>query len=241
MQDNPNPDPTPDPVAGLPSGQSPVGSQLRGVDPSPASMVPPEAPLAMPAQAFNRRFRDESAPCTPDADPQTRHVALWRWLAFSPAMLATLALAWVMQGWFAVGGTTVLETVLLVLIAFNFFWICFTVSTVLLGLVSLTRSRPRVQRGPRRAMNVALLVPVYNEVPWYVLGNARSMLEELRAIGGAHRFEMFILSDTRDPEIAARKRQASQPCAASCLAISRSTIAAAPRTRHARSAISMTG
>ena len=170
-----------------------------------ALLLPPEAPLAMPAQDFGRQFHDASAPAASARDGTG--AALWRVLAFSPAMVATLALAWVMQGWFAADGTTSLEWVLLVLIAFNFFWITFTVSTVLLGLFSLSRTRPRPERGLRTPMRVALLVPIYNEVPWYVLGNARSMLEELRAIGGPHRYEMFILSDTRDPEIAAQELQ----------------------------------
>ena len=122
-------------------------------------------------------------------------------------MAATVALGWVMQGWFAADGTTMLEWVLLTLIAFNFFWITFTVSTVLLGLYSLSQTRPTPARGPRKPMRVALLVPVYNEVPWYVLGNARSMLEELRAISGSHQYDMFILSDTRDAEIAAQEEQ----------------------------------
>ncbi|MBW3242794.1 glucans biosynthesis glucosyltransferase MdoH [Epibacterium sp. DP7N7-1] len=180
-------------------------------DPSiftPSQLVPPEAPLAMPAQDFGRQFHDTSAPASGEGDQPG--VALWRILAFSPAMAATVALAWVMQGWFAADGTTLLEWVLLTLIAFNFFWITFTVSTVLLGLYSLSRTRPTPQRGSRRSMRVALLVPVYNEVPWYVLGNARSMLEELRAIGGAHQYEMFILSDTRDPEIAAQEEESVQ-------------------------------
>ncbi len=182
----------------------------------------------MPQQAFDRAFRDSAAPgaglgdslpngadlgdslsngAAPGDSLSHPDVALWRILAFSPAMVATLALGWVMQGWFTADGTTALEWVLLVLIAFNFFWITFTVSTVLLGLCSLSRSRPKTARTRRRPMRVALLVPVYNEDPAYVLGNARSMLEDLHAIGGLHRYEMFILSDTRNPETAAQEER----------------------------------
>ena len=53
---------------------------------------------------------------------------------------------------------------------------------------------------------MALLTPVYNEVPWNVLGNARTMLEDLQKRGGQHHYAMFILSDTRDPEIAAQEQ-----------------------------------
>ncbi|MEC7257783.1 MAG: glucans biosynthesis glucosyltransferase MdoH, partial [Pseudomonadota bacterium] len=88
--------------------------------------------------------------------------------------------------------------------------IAFTVTTVLLGMWSLSRQAPRVRGSAARPLDVALLMPIYNEVPWYVLGNARSMLEELRARGGGHRFAMFILSDTRDDAIAAQERASVQ-------------------------------
>lgn len=165
-------------------------------------LMPPECPLDMPAQDFRAAFQDRDAPGT----ERLRHVALWRVLAFSPAMLATAGLLWVMLGWFSDMGISGVEAVLLALICFNFFWISFTVSTVLAGLFSLTRQSPRPAKGPAEPLNVALLMPIYNEVPWYVLGNARSMLEELQARGGAHRFAMFILSDTRDDTIAAQEQ-----------------------------------
>ncbi|WP_293575984.1 glucans biosynthesis glucosyltransferase MdoH [Phaeobacter sp.] len=169
------------------------------------SLVPPEQPLAMPEQDFGRRFEDDAAPIGATSQG-ARAVALWRILAFSPAMLATGLLVWGMKDWFAADGFSGLEVILLVLIVFNFFWISFSVSTVLLGLWGLSQ-RPRARRrGPPRPMRVALLVPVYNEVPWYVLGNAQSMLEELHARGGAHDYAMFILSDTRDDDIAAQEQ-----------------------------------
>ncbi len=178
-------------------------------DPIPTSplqpaepLMPPQQPLAMPEQDFARPFHDHNAP---EFEPP-RHLALWRLLAFSPAMLATAVLTWVMQGWFAKGGFMALELVLLALIAFNFFWICFSVSTVVLGLYSLSkrnRDRPKARPAP---MRVALLVPVYNETPWYVLGNVQSMLEELHQRGGQHSYDMFVLSDTRDDSLADQER-----------------------------------
>ncbi|WIY25305.1 glucans biosynthesis glucosyltransferase MdoH [Parasedimentitalea psychrophila] len=164
-------------------------------------LLPPERPLAMPAQDFSAGFQDFDAP----KQQPLQSVSLWRILAFSPAMAGTALLTWVMQGWFGDGGFTGLEMVLLALIAFNFFWICFTVSTVLLGLYSLSRRPAERRLAPPRKMTVALLIPVYNEVPWYVLGNAQTMLQELRKRGGVHEYSMFILSDTRDDAIAAQE------------------------------------
>ncbi|MEY8801725.1 glucans biosynthesis glucosyltransferase MdoH [Leisingera sp. XS_AS12] len=182
---------------------STVQSTEPNVATTPAdSLMPPEQPLAMPAQDFACEFHDSAAP----EQKPPRQVALWRLLAFSPAMLATALLCWVMQGWFAADGFMALEVLLLTLIGFNFFWIAFTVSTVLLGLYGLSR-RPRTRNlGPSRPMKVALLIPIYNENPWYVLGNAQSMLQDLHGRGGQHDYEMFILSDTRDEIIAEQER-----------------------------------
>ncbi len=165
-------------------------------------LMPPQSPLSMPAQNFKADFEDSKAPGT-----QTlRWVHLWRVLAFGPAILATLGLTWVIHGWFADQGVSAVEGVLLALICFNFFWIAFTVSTVTLGLVSLGRRPQPLTSEATKPLDVALLMPVHNEVPWMVLGNARSMLEELRTRGGGHRYSMFILSDTQDDEIAAQEQ-----------------------------------
>jgi membrane glycosyltransferase len=174
-------------------------------------IMPPRAPMEMPAQDFQAEFRDRDAP---GASP-VRGVWLWRLLAFGPALVATLGLTWVILGWFSDQGINIVEGILLTLIAFNFFWIAFTVSTVLLGLVSLGRRQRRNRPVRIEPLKVALLMPIYNEEPWYVLGNARSMLEELRARGGIHSYDMFILSDTQDDDIAAKERDSVRTLQAS--------------------------
>ncbi len=166
-------------------------------------LMPARAPMAMPAQDFGAAFHDHRAPGTAGE----RGIWAIRLLAFAPAILATLGLTWSIHGWFAVGGLSAVEVILLVLIGFNFFWIAFTVSTVALGLYSLSRRRLPSRPARRQPLKVALLMPIYNEVPWYVLGNARSMLEELRAHGGGHDYSMFLLSDTRDDAIAEQEQQ----------------------------------
>ncbi|NOD92056.1 glucans biosynthesis glucosyltransferase MdoH [Ruegeria sp. HKCCD4884] len=165
-------------------------------------IMPPEAPLAMPAQNFGAQFRDAEAP----SGKRGSSAGFWRALAFSPAMAATLGLLWVMSDWFSAEGINLIEAILLALISFNFFWISFTVCTVLLGMVSLSRQDRPQKSHSAQPLRVALLTPVYNEVPWNVLGNARTMLEDLQTRGGQHHYAMFILSDTRDPEIAAQEQ-----------------------------------
>ncbi|KIC43158.1 glucosyl transferase family 2 [Ruegeria sp. ANG-R] len=165
-------------------------------------IMPPEAPLAMPAQNFAQGFRDAQVP----AGRRRPSAGFWRALAFSPAMAAALGLLWVMSDWFSAEGINLVEGILLTLISFNFFWISFTVCTVLLGMISLSRQEQPRREGSPQPLRVALLTPVYNEVPWNVLGNARTMLEDLKKRGDQHHYAMFILSDTRDPEIAAQEQ-----------------------------------
>lgn len=80
-------------------------------------IMPPEAPLQMPAQNFSAGFRDAQAP----SNHGKASAGFWRALAFSPAMVATLALLWVMSDWFGAQGINVIEAILLALISFNFF------------------------------------------------------------------------------------------------------------------------
>ncbi len=169
-------------------------------------MMPSKHPLTMPVQKLDEAHLDVAAPGTDSA----QDAIWWRLAAFGPASLATLGLLWVMWGWFSSEGFTALETILIALIAFNFFWISLTLFTVLGGMTSLLSKRQTPLRRRPDALKVALLVPVHNEPPWYVLGNATAMLEELRAQGGMHTFDLFILSDTTDPTIAQQEEQAVQ-------------------------------
>ena len=59
-----------------------------------------------------------------------------------------------------------------------------------------------------KGIDVALLVPIYNEVPPDVFGNAVAMLHDLAARNGPHNYTLFVLSDTRDEAIAAQEWQA---------------------------------
>ena len=161
--------------------------------------------MAMPTQNLGAAFTDDVAPGVTEQG-QTPG---WRLISFGSALVATAGFFHAMWTWFADDGINRVETVLLCLIAFNFFWLCFTVCTVTLGLASV--SLVRQEQPPKRSVapqKVALLMPIHNELPWYVLGNAASMLEQLRTRDGGHRYALFILSDTRDNKIA-RAEQAS--------------------------------
>lgn len=171
-----------------------------------AGWMPPVAPNAMPVQALNRPYRDEAAP---EELTRSRRASAWRVATFLPAILATGALVAAFTDWFAMDGFTGFEGVVIGLIAFTFFWIALSVSTAFLGAAALCLSRPKVRPdAPIKPMDVALLVPVYNEDTADVFGNAAAMLAALDGQPHDHRYDLFILSDTRDPVIADQEKRA---------------------------------
>ncbi|WP_255599365.1 glucans biosynthesis glucosyltransferase MdoH [Hasllibacter sp. MH4015] len=165
--------------------------------------MPPEAPMPRPIQDLRAPYLDRTAPGL--GKPRA---LLWRLATFLPAFATTLALVAAFTDWFAMGGLTGFEIALITLIALTFFWISLSVSTVTVGLIRRLLTAPPRDAAPGPAMDVALLVPCYNEVPWDVFGNACAMLEALDAHPTHHRYTLFILSDTRDPALAEQEMRA---------------------------------
>ncbi|WP_223426719.1 glucans biosynthesis glucosyltransferase MdoH [Tateyamaria pelophila] len=159
----------------------------------PPADMPPRAPLAMPEQDFAR------APFITQPALARRH-PLWRFAVFVPALLATALMLWGLHGLFASSGMTWLEYVLLALIGATFVWVTLAVSTALVGLAGRFDRPETLPAG--QPISVALLVPIYNEVPWDVFGNAAAMLKDLARQNGGHDYTLFVLSDTQDADIA---------------------------------------
>lgn len=169
--------------------------------------MPPAAPLAMPEQDFS------TAPPAPLVVAEDARSPFWRWAVFAPAVITTAVMIWALHGLFETGGMSALEYVLLTLIGLTFVWVTLSVSTVTVGLVGRF---DRVEKTPvAPPLDVALLVPVYNETPWDVFGNAEAMLTDLARQKGGHRYTLFVLSDTRDDAIAAQEWRAFCDLAAS--------------------------
>ncbi|MEP1587502.1 glucans biosynthesis glucosyltransferase MdoH [Tateyamaria sp.] len=161
--------------------------------------MPQPAPLAMPEQDFS------AAPQVSRAARNKRD-PLWRIAVFVPALVTTGLMIWAFHGLFEPSGMTTLEYFLLALIGLTFVWVTLAVSTVTVGLLGrLEAEEKTAQAAP---LDVALLVPVYNETPWDVFGNAEAMLNDLAHQTGGHRYSLFVLSDTRDDAIAAQEWQA---------------------------------
>lgn len=167
-------------------------------------MMPPEQPLAFPVQDLSTGYRDGAAPEL-SGNPST---PLWRLATFLPAVATTGGLIAAFTDWFAMGGLSIFEAMLIALIACTFFWISLSVSTVTVGLFTMMRPRRSNTHTATSPQNVALLVPAYNEVPWDVFGNACAMLEQLDRGTHRHKYTLFILSDTRDETIAEQELRA---------------------------------
>ncbi|OAN85806.1 glucans biosynthesis glucosyltransferase MdoH [Sulfitobacter geojensis] len=166
--------------------------------------MPPPAPLQMQVQDF------ATAPTSRSCDTAEKRSTPWRVAVFIPALIATACLMYGMYSWLAGMGMTGLEWALLMMIGATFVWVTLSVSTVGVAIAGILAREEADTRAPTDVtpIDVALLVPVYNEVPWDVFGNAAAMLDDLAARKTAHRYTLFILSDTRDDTIAAQEQQA---------------------------------
>jgi membrane glycosyltransferase len=161
--------------------------------------LPDDAPLAMPTQSLR------VAP-TPSARPATepRLIGTRRTLVIGTAVAMTVEATHEMYRVLAVNGPTVLAIVMLALFVALFAWIALSFTSALAGFFSL------LSGGGRRllthdmtvpATRTALLMPNYNELPDRVIAGLQAIWESLRAAGAAgEAFDIFILSDTTDPD-----------------------------------------
>lgn len=168
--------------------------------------MPAAAPLVMQAQDLT------TAPAARPQGDVPRKSSGWRLAVFGPALIGTALLLYGLYGWFAGSGMTGLEWALLSMIGATFVWVTLSVSTVGVAVAGILAREDADDRAPTDVtpIDVALLVPVYNEVPWDVFGNAAAMLDDLARRKGAHRYTLFVLSDTKDDAIAAQEWQAFQ-------------------------------
>lgn len=167
-----------------------------------AASMPPRAPLVRPVQTFSSVHRTREL-----LKPWQLPDLLWRLSAFVPTFALTLVLCLSLNRYLAEDGVLLVEGVVLALVGLTFVWLAFSVNTACLGLarVAFAPARRRVHVERPASMEIALLVPVYNETTWEVFGNASAMLRELGRHPDANRYTLFILSDTRDAVIASNE------------------------------------
>jgi membrane glycosyltransferase len=109
-------------------------------------------------------------------------------------------------------GADRLEQVLLALFALLFGWISAGFWTALMGAALLLRGPREHDRDVlrrREAINLpipadartAIVMPICNEDVSAVFGNLRATIDSLRQTGSLERFDVFVLSDTNDPDL----------------------------------------
>jgi len=160
--------------------------------------LPPEAPLAMPTQSLRvspkRTRRFASSP---------RAMTLRRLLVIGGAIVMTGFATHEMYRVLAVNGVTQLAVFMLVVFAALFAWIALSFTSALAGFISVIfgGGRRLLVAGAQPHTRTALLMPTYNESPDRIMAGLEAMDEDLRRLGAADSFDIFILSDTTAPEL----------------------------------------
>lgn len=169
--------------------------------------VPPEAPLAMPLQDFRA-----PPPPGPPRQPASGRVLAARLLAFGGAAAITVAGCWQMMVAFG-ANILPLQWALLAFFTLTFGWVGFSFCSLLAGLIA----RPPVTPANPGRARVAILMPIYHEDTADSLGMLGALADELAQAGMADRAEIFVLSDSRDPDVFAAETLAIAALRDTCL------------------------
>lgn len=156
--------------------------------------TPEAAPLPMPTQ-------DLSAPGAPTRWRQPWQTYLARLMAFGGAAALTVYGYRQMSLAFGNETTTFLQGLLLCFFTITFGWIALSATQALAALF-----RPRLVTQSDEddlplATRTAIIMPVYNEDPSATCAALQAMGEDIVARGEGSSFEIFILSDTTDPDV----------------------------------------
>ncbi len=167
-----------------------------------APALPPEAPMAMPVQSL-----EHAPPRGPRPATTPRALLLRRLFVIGGAIAMTAVggeqMYFVLNG----NGPSILGIFVLVLFLALFAWVALAFMSALGGFfaaitggglgLGITRDGPLPGLGSR----TALLMPTYNESPARVMAGLLAIHESLAATGQGGMFDIFILSDTTDPDV----------------------------------------
>ena len=128
----------------------------------------------------------------------------WRRLGvFGPAVVLTGLGAWQMSQVLGVNGLTPLEIGILVVFTVLFAWIGLSLVSSVWGFISVLRHGGQRLDGAvdvTALPRVALLMPAYNEAPGRIMAALAVIRADLERAGAGGRFDLFVLSDTTDPD-----------------------------------------
>jgi membrane glycosyltransferase len=159
--------------------------------------LPHESPLAMPTQSLRqtpkRAGRFASSP---------RAMGLRRFLVIGGAIVMTGFGTHEMYRVLAVNGTTPLAIFMLALFVALFAWIALSFTSAIAGFVSVMAGGGKrlLASDALPSSRTALLMPTYNESPVRIMAGLEAIDEELRDQHASDVFDIFILSDTTNPD-----------------------------------------
>ncbi|RAI45885.1 glucans biosynthesis glucosyltransferase MdoH [Rhodoplanes roseus] len=176
---------------------------------APFVHLPAERPLAMPEQSL---WRPPGAVApAPERPPRT---GLRRLLVFGATAALSVEGAYEMYQVLQVQGLTVPEAMVLGLFVSLFTWIAFSLVSSLIGFVAIlagpdhTLDIDPAAPLPELARRTAVLLPTYNEDPHRVMSRLQAIWESIAETGRLSHFDVFVLSDTTDPDVWVREEAA---------------------------------
>jgi membrane glycosyltransferase len=182
---------------------SPQPSATPEPEPNPVDLpglrcMPPPAPLRMPQQDLSTAPEMHAPAGARERGGERAGLLLA--LGAAVGLLQGAGLTYVLG---KDGAMTGWEAAIILLSTLLGAWMGFGFMSASAGFVVGFRSRPTASTvaptaGDRRT---AVLLPAYNEDPGLILAAVQSMAEDMAAAGLAESCDVFILSDTRDPEI----------------------------------------
>ncbi len=163
--------------------------------------LPAEAPLDMPVQSLRAAPARTGRPASSPAGAGWR-----RLLVVGGAVALTAWAAHEMELVLGSAGLTPLAAAILVLFVVLFAWIALALVSAICGFVSLVGGGGRRLEAPGEEaamprIRTALLMPTYNEQPARVAAALQVIHEDLDRLGALEQFNLFILSDTTDPDV----------------------------------------
>lgn len=147
----------------------------------------------------------------------------WRAPAYFLLLLVTTAIATnMMLNIISTNKLTLLEPFILILFSINFFWLTSAFWSSIIGFIltlshrdpiSLKKMHHFYDPSLRSAQTqepiyktTAIIMPIYNEDPFRVMGGIEASLKSLLETGATPSFDFFILSDSTDDDIAAQEK-----------------------------------
>ncbi len=168
--------------------------------------MPPEAPGTMPVQTFARFDRTQRR--QPAGNRALRSRTARRLLVLGGAALVSGLAGNQMRLVLDVDGLTPLEIVVLVLFVINILWISLPLVAAIVGLARIVlRRQSASERQAPLGTHTAVLMPIHHENAARVGAGLEAMGAELVALGQGHAFDLFVLSDTTDAELALAEQE----------------------------------